>query len=145
MTGSNQEQGDDPALFAHQDIERAARGTGVHDLEADAGPQEFSPERRRRKNLSVTRAEQDEFGFEGANASDVIEIQVGHRNQFRFGPQGRGCDDHGAMKRFAVDPQCPVAITAYQIEIRVRVLGELHPAKIPNVATGDEVTAHVPD
>jgi hypothetical protein len=24
-------------------------------------------------------------------------------------------------------------------------LGELHPAKIPNVATGDEVTAHVPD
>jgi hypothetical protein len=133
LDSSNQEQCDHTPLFAHQHVEGAAGGTGIHHLEADARLQEACTESGARENLPLAGAEEHEFGIELQHVGGVFRRQIGDRPQLRLGPHRRGGDDHGGVRGVAIDPQFRFAVAADDIHIRIQVLSEAHGGKIRNL------------
>jgi len=115
--GLEQQEGNHLPLLAHQHVERAAGGAGVHDFESDTGLEEPGAESRVRENLALAGAEQNDLGFEAQNVGGLFVGEAAHLDERGLRLNGRGGDDQRLLVQLIVDANLAAAIAADDIDV----------------------------
>jgi len=76
LPGYHHQAGDDSAVFAEQDVIGAARGGGVHDLEADTGGHQAAGDCRGWEAQPGAGAEDHDLRIQGQEVFDMVGLQV---------------------------------------------------------------------